>query len=227
MSIHFQVFNPNDLVQLARDSASAEQQKRQLWLNQYYDIRQQCFRKELGLSAFDGAEDINDRTGYILLAIEAGCCVGGARLNSSSWANPARLPLEQDGFNLMASFPALVEPGVSYCQWTRLAVREECRSVEVINQMAAEMVNFSVAMGHTYSFNVTGSHRARFYRRLHTALGFNCEIREDIGLPVPDNFQHLEHLLSVVYLRQESASAEGFQALQFNDSNAEKVLNVA
>ena len=39
-------------------------------LGQYYALREQCFREELGLPDFDGSEEECDRKGQILLAIQ-------------------------------------------------------------------------------------------------------------------------------------------------------------
>ena len=50
-------------------------------LEQYYQLRQTCFRKELGIPDFDGSEDELDRQSSILLAIQDGRCIGGARIS--------------------------------------------------------------------------------------------------------------------------------------------------
>ena len=50
-------------------------------LQQYYDLRERCYRKELGIPDFDGSEDADDQRGRILLAIENGRCIGGARVS--------------------------------------------------------------------------------------------------------------------------------------------------
>ena len=50
-------------------------------LEQYYALREQCFREELGLPDFDGSEEECDRKGHILLAIQDGRCIGGARIS--------------------------------------------------------------------------------------------------------------------------------------------------
>ena len=47
-------------------------------LQQYYDLREQCYREELGIPDFDGSEELDDQRGHILLAIENGRCIGGA-----------------------------------------------------------------------------------------------------------------------------------------------------
>ena len=53
-------------------------------LQQYYQLRQDCFRRELGLPDFDGSEDESDRKGQILIARIGDRCVGGARIAPGS-----------------------------------------------------------------------------------------------------------------------------------------------
>ena len=50
-------------------------------LEEYYQPRQASFRKELGIPDFDGSEDDVDRQSHILLAIQDGRCIGGARIS--------------------------------------------------------------------------------------------------------------------------------------------------
>ena len=53
-------------------------------LEQYYDLREKCFRKELGLPDFDGGEDERDLQGEIVIARQGDRCVGGARIANGS-----------------------------------------------------------------------------------------------------------------------------------------------
>ncbi|WP_372742561.1 hypothetical protein, partial [Neptunomonas sp.] len=97
-------------------------------LNDYYKIREECFRTDLLLTAFDGSEDQHDKEGYILIARDGDRCIGGARINGCSPKADTRLPIENDDFIIKDLFPDLSLEKHAYCQWTRLALLPEYRT---------------------------------------------------------------------------------------------------
>ncbi|MEH6472677.1 MAG: hypothetical protein V7752_15645 [Halopseudomonas sp.] len=177
--------------------------QRKIWLEQYYQIRQDCFRKELGLRSFDGSEDEFDRSGYLLLALDQDRCIGGVRLSISTPQSPTRLPLEINGFTVPEIFPEIIGNGESYSQWTRLALLPEYRTAEVLRVMALTVLRQAEQLDCSYAFNVAGMNRARLYQRLHRTQGFNYEILQDVKIPAESHFMGLEHLLSVGYLKPQ------------------------
>ena len=175
------------------------------WLEQYYQIRQDCFRQELGIRTFDGSEDNFDRNGYLLVALDQGRCIGGVRLSVSRPDAPVLLPLEINGFMLQELFPEIVRNGESYSQWTRLALLPEYRTPQILHQIALMLIWHAKSLDCSYSFNVAGMNRARLYQRLHRIQGFHYEILRDLKIPEEGSFMGLEHLLSVGYLKQQSS----------------------
>ncbi|MFC6668979.1 hypothetical protein [Marinobacterium aestuariivivens] len=173
-------------------------------LAQYYDIREACFRKELGLDSFDGSEDEDDRKGHVLIARDGDCCIGGARISGSTPGDPARLPVESDDFILEELFPELQRQRLSYCQWTRLAILPRYRTTEVLRAQCLALIKGSAELNYGYAFNVTGTVRARLYRRLHKNLGYDYEICDHIHIPADEEFTNLEHLLSVAFIKPEA-----------------------
>lgn len=171
-------------------------------LAQYYKIREACFRKELGLESFDGSEEEDDRAGHILIAMDVDRCIGGARFSGSPASNPTRLPMEGDDFVLEKIFPELAQQ--SYGQWTRLCLLPEYRTTEMLRDQCRAMVRGSVELNYSYGFNVAGLARARLYKRLHTVLGYDYKIYDQIGIPAEQGFTHLPHLLSIAFLQPEA-----------------------
>ncbi len=169
-------------------------------LERYYKIREECYRRELGVRSFDGSEDTFDRTGKILIVKDGDRCVGGARLSSSTSTNPGLLPMEKNGFLILREFPELAQSGKGYCQWTRLALLPEYRTTKMLRMMTQEMINEVISQGYSYSFGISGLNRSRLYRRLHQAAGYSYEIRRDVKIQEEGAFAGLEHLLSIGYL---------------------------
>lgn len=179
--------------------------QRKNWLEQYYQIRQTCFRQELGVRTFDGSEDDFDRNGYLLIAHDQERCVGGIRLSVSTPETPQLLPLEMNGFMLQELFPEIARNRESYSQWTRLALLPEYRTPEILQKMALMLIWQAKRLGCSYSFNVAGMNRARLYQRLHRVQGFHYEILRDLKIPAEGSFRGLEHLLSVGYLKSPTS----------------------
>lgn len=207
MTIRIHLCRPYEIAYLEPSSVSSEKCQ-PIWLEQYTALREECFQQSLGIKNLSTSFDRYDLSGYLLLVINDGVCVGGARLNeacSGGKYGGERLPLESDSFMLNRVFPQLNREGVRYGQWTRLVLDESFRTPSVLNMLATAMADLSVQRDHQYCFNVSGTERARLYRRLHLSQGYRCEIRREVTIPVEDGFGHLEHLLSVAYSRTSTS----------------------
>ncbi|RDE24343.1 hypothetical protein DV711_01765 [Motiliproteus coralliicola] len=169
---------------------------------QYFNIRQFCFRNDLGLYSFDGSEDQYDREGEILLIMEGNQCIGGARLSGS--LDPVPLPLEHEGLNIQQLFPNISGTDTPYCQWTRLAVHPSKRTPQLMAETAKTMLEIALVKGYQYSFCVSGRSQARLYKRLYNNLGYDYRIMEQIEVPEEPGFKGLPHLLSICDLTSAS-----------------------
>ena len=169
-------------------------------LEQYYSIREECFRRELGLGSFDGSEDVHDRRSHILIARDGDRCVGGVRLTGRAPQTSVLLPLEEAGFDLDRALPELRLNQASCCQWSRFALAHEYRSIETLLQYCSAMIETSRRLGHSYSLVVAGMNRSRLYKRLYSALGYRYEIVRGVRIPAEPHFDRLPHLLAVGYL---------------------------
>ena len=170
------------------------------YLNDYYTIREACFRTDLLLSTFDGSEDQYDKEGYILIARDGDRCIGGARINGCSPNAVTHLPIENDNFIVKDLFPDLSLEEHAYCQWTRLALLPEYRTMEAVRNLCLSLPKASAELGFKYAFNVAGSARARLYRRILALDGIDYKICNHVKIPAEPGFNDLEHLLSIAIL---------------------------
>ncbi len=168
-------------------------------LEQYYRIREKCFRRELGIADFDGSEDARDRRSDILVARVGGRCIGGTRITGRHPQSLHPVPLEDEGLDLVAALPGLRLAENSFCQWGRLAVAPEYRTPEVLRRYCSAMIEASRALGYAYSVVVTDINRARLYKRLFSALGYRYDIVRGLRIPAEAGFDGLPHLLGVGY----------------------------
>jgi GNAT superfamily N-acetyltransferase len=120
-------------------------------LRSYYSLREQCYRRELGLADFDGAEEQADRVGDLLIAHSGGRCLGGARI--------ARL--ESVAVQLEES---MLPPGQS-CVWERLVLNPDYRSLDLARQICDQLVMASWQLGYDQALVLSSLRNARFYRR--------------------------------------------------------------
>ena len=160
-------------------------------LQQYFDLRGQCYREELGLSDFDGSEEILDLQAKILLATKGGRCIGGARISPAMF-----LPWQISELKL--------QRGTS-CIWERFVFDPELRSVELIRDFCAELIDVSRASGYRHAVVLSSLRNARFYRQCHSALGVEFEIHKHLPHFGGETFAGLEHYLSVSHLQRRQA----------------------
>ena len=157
-------------------------------LEQYYALREQCFREELGLPDFDGSEEECDRKGQILLAIQDGRCIGGARISP-------HVPLQSQVKQLELKREAC-------CMWERFVFDPAVRTLQLIRDFCAQLIHFSRETGYHHAMVLSSLRNARFYRQCHSALGVDFKINRHVPHSAQGAFAGLEHYLSVAQLRK-------------------------
>ena len=156
-------------------------------LAQYYALRQRCYRAELDLPDFDGSEDWDDRRGLILLAVQGGRCIAGARIVR---AKTNRDQIREMGLRTETS-----------CQWERFVFAPEARSVQLIRKFLDSLIAVSGEAGYHHALILSSKRNARFYRQCHSAMGVGFRIHGEMPGYDGSTFAGLEHYLSVSYLR--------------------------
>lgn len=123
-------------------------------LREYYKVRQSCYRQVPGgPRAFSGAEDQYDRSSDILVAVNKGTVVGGARIVGSTPSRRIVLPMEDENLLLKNMFPDFRLDSKSYCEYGRLAVLQEYRSLDLLRHMCAALTARAIERGYAYLFS--------------------------------------------------------------------------
>lgn len=155
-------------------------------LDQYYALRQRCFRAELGIGDFDGSEDEQDRSAQILIAHQDGICIGGARIASGQTAHSHAQLL-----NLANQ---------TCCSWERLVFEPAARNTQLLRDFCEQLIWISKHLGYQHALIMSSLRNARFYRQCHTALGVSFRIHRQVPELAQGEFAALEHYLSVADL---------------------------
>jgi hypothetical protein len=161
-------------------------------LKQYYKIREECYREDLGLEKFSGAEDESDRIGYIAVARAGEKVIGGAKLIIATPNSGIALPLEADHFMVRDLMPELNGDKVSFCEITRFAIIPSFRiGGEVFSKLTEMILTKAKNDGCHYQLSVAPLAQARTYRMISKKLGFSPVIRTDIEVPYKPIYAHL------------------------------------
>ena len=159
------------------------------FLNQYYRLREECYRVDLKLSEFNGSEEAQDRTGRILIVRRGDRLIGGARICNAS--------------SLLDAIPELQLPYGNCCVWERFCLDSEVRSTELARDFCAKLIEY---FGFEYAVMLSSFRNARFYRLLHSALGVEFTIGGKLQGVAASQFAGLEHYLSYSTLQPEHRS---------------------
>ncbi len=152
----------------------------------YYALREQCFRRELGLPDFDGSEEDQDREGELLVALLDGECIGGARIS--------------DRVALASQVDLLELDAERCCMWERFVIDPRVRTIQLVRGFCARLIDASMELGYEHAMVLSSLRNARFYRRCHSALGVGFRIHRPVPHCAQGSFAGLEHYLSVAYL---------------------------
>lgn len=162
-------------------------------LNQYYNLREQCYRQELKLPDFDGSEEQADRDGHIFIARYGNLCLGGARISSNDTGEAS--------VSLTKLMPELGLDPAPFCFWERLSLSSELREHKLQQEFCAHLINASWELGYGYAFMLSSLRNARFYRLCHSVWNITHQIFKQIKCAPKGAFSQLEHVLSAAHLR--------------------------
>lgn len=170
-------------------------------LEQYYRLREACFRAELGIPDFDGGEDQYDSDGTVLLAVgRGGHVLAGARIYGNHPGQGRCLPIENQRFRLRNFFPALELNRQPYCQWGRLVIHPLARGRAFARQFLARLLDLTAALDYRRAFIISDTQRSRYYRQLHLALGYDFHISPVAPQVQEPGTDGLEQVLSYALL---------------------------
>ena len=169
-------------------------------LEQYFQLREDCFRQDLGLSGFDGSADDRDMQGQIFLVHQDGQCIGGTRISS-------QLPDPVQGYLNDLN----MEPHAC-CIWERAVLSPAARTQQFFRDFCTNLHKASSVLGYDHALVLSTLPISRFYRQCHASLGVDFNIHRHVPECAQGAFADLEHYLSVVNLQKENL--HGVRSLQ-------------
>jgi hypothetical protein len=153
------------------------------YLNQYYQVREQCYKEYWGLKVFSGAEDEHDRNGYILIVRNGDVVIGGGRLVLRSTNERKKLPMETDDFMLHKVLPGLSSPHTVWGDIGRIAVLPEFRGKKVL-KIGFYLLAQAQQDHCNYLTTVAPTKQAKKYKEISEPFGVDIQIID--YLPVAD-----------------------------------------
>ena len=185
------------------DNIIIEATNNAFYKEQYYQLREMCYRRDLGIDHFDGSEDDYDRDSIIVIAREGRKVVAGARLTISSPSRPMVLPLEEKGFIMSELFPELKLASKVYCETTRFAIHPDFRSRAISFLINKELLKIGNENNCSYQFTVAPLKTSRNNAIIGRKLGLLHKIIEGIKIPYKPIYGKLYEkgmVLSITYL---------------------------
>jgi hypothetical protein len=155
--------------------------KDQSLLNQYYKLREKCYREDNGWTDYDGSENISDKIGRIVVAVKDEKVVGGMRLLMSDQMEEAKIksPNEEpeEGFTYKILLEKIgMNVSVPYSEISAIAVAKECRDREVTKKMFDVLTKTSESYGCCCVLGVAVSVTCRDYRIAFNSIGYKLNI---------------------------------------------------
>ncbi len=169
-------------------------------LNQYYKLREACYRRDLGLNDFEGAEEPRDGQSDLFIAHISGHCMAGGRIGDCS---PVHSVLPELDLNSGET-----------CLWERFAIHPAARDPEFFKEFCLQLSHISHDLGYNHALMLSTLKNARFYRRCHAAIGRQFEIKRRAPEFEQGIFARFEHYLSAVHLSAAELPASQLPAAQ-------------
>lgn len=174
----------------------------------YYQIRELCYRQELGLDFFSGAEDEDDRDGEIIIIKSNDRVIGGARINFVIPKMSNLLPLEEEGFHMKLLFPDLKLNNVGYCEFGRIAILPEHRSKGLWLKLVAVLTARALSRECKYLFTISSMEQALQNQGTHIEMGCHYIIEQQMEVPQKQVYSSLGR----IYLSHSQMEKDGFTA---------------
>jgi hypothetical protein len=163
----------------------------------YFNLREKCYRADLGLDGFFGGWDHYDTAGNVLIARKGEEVVGGVRIIENLPGGDTLLPLESEDFRLKNIYPDLGLETSAYCEFSRLAVERSSRvGGHLAKDIIVEATREAKARGIRYLFAVSTPLQARCYRKVFRALGHDYIIDNSVEVPQKEIYGHLNMVLA-------------------------------
>lgn len=160
--------------------------KKHTLLERYFKIREQCYRLvPNGPKDFKGGIDHHDERSDILVIMHKNEVVGGVRIVGRSPSDQISLPMEEENFQLNSVFFSYNLKEKGYCEFSRLAILKEYRSMELLNRVCGALIHKTVERDYSYLFAFTPLIQARTYKQVAFNLNLPNEYKIHPQISVP------------------------------------------
>jgi hypothetical protein len=151
-------------------------------LQEYYSIREQCYKSVWGLQTFSGEEDKHDRNGHLLIARIGNRVIGGARLVIKQPESPSLLPMEEDGFNLQEILPEYRLENQVHGEVGRFSILPEFCGGNTLF-LGLHLLAMAQTQHCRYLSTVAPEEQAKKYVSIGKRYGFELRVIDDIVIP--------------------------------------------
>lgn len=175
--------------------------KNQDQLNEYYSIREQCYKSAWGLKTFSGEEDKHDRNGHLLIAKTGNRVIGGARLVLKYPEAPYLLPMEEDGFILQEMLPEYHLTDHIYGEVGRLAILPDFCGGKTLF-LGLHLLAMAQSQNCRYLSTVAPEEQAKKYISIAKQYGFDINMIDNITIPDRPYYNKITMKLLISDLRR-------------------------
>jgi len=165
-------------------------------LQQYYLIRERCYKEVWGLKIFSGAEDEHDRKGHILVVRQKNRVIGGGRLVMRPVGSSDRLPLETDNLLLDEVLFEFDLQGKILGEIGRIAVLPEFIGGK-IGKISLYLLGLAQVHQCNYLTTVAPWEQAKRYRRIGDRLNIDTQILDNVIIADRPYYNKIEMKLLV------------------------------
>ncbi len=160
-------------------------------LQQYYKIREDLYKADLGLKDFSGKQDHFDIEGDIIVIRQGLKVLGGCRINFSIPGQRRYTPLEEDNFCMLNIYPELHLENKIYCEFSRLVLLPEIRHGSCLKQLVEKAISHSRKRNAKYLFSISPTTQSRIYRHVVSLLNLNFITDKTKQVPYKSMFKEL------------------------------------
>ena len=159
-------------------------------LRQYFSLREESYRVDLGLTEFNGEQDSYDINGDIFLMVtEPGITIAGLRIAYPS-TDDGLLPMENSNFLLKVLIPELT--GKKYGEFGRIVLDRDYRATHSISGLYAKAITHAREKGISFLFGLTPYNMVDYYKKATEKAGADFEILSPIELQSYPEYAHLK-----------------------------------
>ncbi|MBW1899550.1 MAG: GNAT family N-acetyltransferase, partial [Deltaproteobacteria bacterium] len=165
-------------------------------LQQYYIVREKCYKEVWGLKVFSGAEDEHDRKGHLLIVRNKNSVIGGGRLVLRPVDSSDRLPLETENLHLNKVLHGYNLEGTILGEIGRIAVLPEFRGGKV-GTMSLYLLAMAQMHQCNYLTTVAPLEQAKKYRLIAEQLNIDIQIMDNVMIADRPYYNQIEMKLLV------------------------------